>query len=564
MTAGGDRVNGTYGPLGADLATALLGEPWRILPPLPPLLDALDAGWAECGLHTEAAVAEHLATDADERTPIDPAADAVPSAPPRDPAASDKKADRRQRLRLVLRREVKSVVGRYVQAVQRVDDAFETVECRLQKVLHDLRGRWDGASRAQAFGVEGRLNATRRRRENVRACCSGKLQMVMLRCRCCGDVQHGPPAGCNSRTCPRCVRKLRRQQMAHIGGILEQVEVRRVQAGKPKPVWRFLTLTAPSWADFVGMRRHLGAAWGRLLQRRCWSDHVRGAIACWETTHTAAGWHVHAHAIVDAYLERADLVRAWQQTQLVGFAAAIEHGAPLTGAPNDLAALAEACRSDQPRAHRLRAGARRLVRFAERWRVELLAALAAPPDGAPAGFVTEQQALHRLVPVADLAQLARACSHAGSGVHLKLPTGDRSAIVSELCKYAGKDLAGAQGDDGVYGIAGTSDRLADFIAGSFRWRTLRTYGDCYDQPALETRGECNGCGADELEFDGMRIVTAAQAKAIAEQQRAASEDRVRWRREVVRSAVATPERLATLRGRHAATPNRAPPRGASP
>jgi len=142
-------------------------------------------------------------------------------------------------------------------------------------------------------------------------CMSGEVGVPVFACAAgCGERQ-GVPMGCNARLCPRCVRKLRRANQAKIIDLLLAVDHLRARQHRGPARWRFVTLTIRSRDAFLPMRRELAAAWGRLLRRKFWRQRVRACVACFETTHTKAGWHVHVHALVDAFLPRAALVRAW-------------------------------------------------------------------------------------------------------------------------------------------------------------------------------------------------------------------------------------------------------------
>lgn len=454
-------------------------------------------------------------------------------------------------------------LARFCRAIRRIDEAFSVLEQRLT-TAHDeiMAGSWHGSALLRADAIERKLLAVRRRRESIRACVTGRVRLVRFRCcdgGACGNVQHGVPAGCNSRFCPACVRKMRRQGMARVHHILGAVDARRHEASgcrcgrvpgarctATRTRWRLVTLTARSWGAFRPMRQFLGNAWGRLLRRDLWADSVRACVAAWETTHTAKGWHVHVHAAVDAFLERRQLVRTWQQAQAAGLVDMIAAGWSVEGAPGDVAAIAEACRSDEQRREDLRAATRRLCRFAEAWRLELDEALApAPPvRRAPHKRATDaalgkaMRRAHRALlaePAAvrgDLRAIVDAIGN-GAGVDVRDFGDDRDRLVSEMAKYLGKDLGGAQVDDaGEWGVAGTAERMAEFIDGAFRWRTLRTYGDAYDRDELEDEGgmECDACGGP-VEYDGTAWLEDDQAAAVAAREADRRRERKQFRAE---------------------------------
>lgn len=285
-------------------------------------------------------------------------------------------------------REDKSTCELYLAAIARVRDAYAIQETRLTEAEQEAWNAWSVAGMARRKRLTARLEATQRRIRAFENCAEGKVCVHQFACPGCGQVHDSPPLTCNQRTCPGCVPKLRAQNIAHVLELLEAVDTLRQQKGHRTPRWRFVTLTVRSFDDFLAMRRFMAKAWGKLIRHRFWQRAVGACVACWETTHTAAGWHVHVHALVDAYLPRETLVRAWSK---------------VTG---------------------------------------------------------------------GLGQAV--------GVHISEPKGDRRSIARELAKYVAKDLGGAgAADSSAWGVAGTAERLAEFLDGSFRWRTLRTYGDCY-------------------------------------------------------------------------------------
>lgn len=262
---------------------------------------------------------------------------------------------------------------------------------------------------ARRAKITKKLEATQRRIRSFENCAEGKVCVHQFHCRGCGQVHDSPPLTCNQRTCPSCVPKLRAQNIAHVLELLEAVDSLRLKNGHRPPRWRFVTLTIKSFDEFLPMRRFMAKAWGKLIRHRFWARAVNACVACWETTHTAAGWHVHVHALVDAFLPRETLVRAW--SKVTG------------GLGQDV------------------------------------------------------------------------------GVHISEPKGTRASIARELAKYVAKDLGGAgAADSSAWGVAGTADRLAEFLDGSFRWRTLRTYGDCY-KVADQLRQTGGGLTCQECELD---------------------------------------------------------------
>jgi hypothetical protein len=317
---------------------------------------------------------------------------------------------------LALTREVKSTSELYLRASARVRDAYAIQERLLTEAEHEARQAWSLAALRRAAKIEAKVSGVRRRIAALEACTQGKVCVHRFACPTCGQTHDSPPLTCNQRVCPACVPKLRAQNIAKVLELLDAVDDLRQKRGERTPRWRFVTLTVTSFDRFAPMRRFMAKAWGKLIRHRFWSRAVQASIACFETTHTKAGWHVHVHAIVDAFLPRDVLVRAWEK-------------------------------------------------------------------------VTE-----------GLGQAV--------GVHISEPKGTRASLARELAKYIAKDLGGA-GSDGeeatsAWGVAGTAARLAEFLDGSFRWRTLRTYGDCYKvADKLKAAGalSCKECGVG-LEYVG--------------------------------------------------------------
>lgn len=420
-------------------------------------------------------------------------------------------------------------LARFVAAITRVDDAYDVLEQRLQrKMAIVMADCWSAAAMLRLDALRTRLSATRKRRSSARSCAIGDQKATRFRCTSCTDWHYGPLATCNSRFCPRCVRKLRRENMARINSVLQRVEHKRQSSCRPVPRWRFLTLTAPSWSEFAPMRQLLGRAWGRFQHRGIWGS-VKGALAVWETTHTTAGWHVHTHAAIDAYLPFKTLVRAWQQSVLQELVCAILRGDELPGVP--CSDLVDRLRADEVARRHVHAVASRLCRYAERECLELRAAI----ESAPNAITDVRATKYGRTTVSyrnDLRQLLAAVPHP-AGQFIKDFRGDtRSRVLSELAKYCGKDLGGAQVDDpGDYGIAGTPERLADFISGAWRWRCLRTYGECYDRDARNERQpmECQTCGGP-MEFEGARWLNRAGVAALEREQAAKRSERRSARR----------------------------------
>lgn len=274
-------------------------------------------------------------------------------------------------------------------ACERTYDALSGIIARLEKEAQEAWCEGIGSGAWQkADGLEKKARAYRRRRDAMLRCTIGDSCAWVFRCVGCAERKIGQPMGCNARWCPKCCKKLRESNIAHVLDILKCVDERRLRDGAPAPRWRFVTLTIRSQPCLLRMRQDIAKAWGKLIRRRWWIENVGACVAAFEITHTAAGWHVHIHALVDAFIPREWLVRVWEQ---------------VTGGEG-------------------------------------------------------------------LAQ----------GQHVSEPRGSRDQIARELSKYVGKDLGGHFAENpGPFGVAGSSERLQEFISATERWRALRTYGDAY-------------------------------------------------------------------------------------
>jgi len=445
---------------------------------------------------------------------------------------------------LGLTREVISTSSTYLLAAAKVDTAFGLLAEQLRAAYAEANG-WGPESMRHRARLLAKLESVERRRASLRRCFTGDLAVPRFVCSS-GHVTLGAPMTCNVRVCPRCVSKLRRQAQAHVLDVLELVDQRRAREHRPPPRWRFLTLTTPSQPAFLPMRRMLGRAWGRILRRHVWTRNVTAAVLAWETTHTRAGWHVHAHALLDAFVPRPQLVREWQLAVCAEvFADAQDRRQVWTGDPLRAETVA-ACRrllrrgrsapcvrqAAQDGGGRLEVlggdRAQHLVELAELAGQVLVQRTAADgtfevddlePVTRDAAAMAQLQQLLALVPT-------------GVGVHISEPKGSRSEIVRELAKYIAKDLAGAATDEDAgeeaqaWGVAGTPARLAEFVSGAFRWRTLRTYGEAFralgELDGVTCAMTCCECGETSPRFEGVDWLTqqAAAAARVAARPRA--------------------------------------------
>lgn len=215
-------------------------------------------------------------------------------------------------------RDVKSTSGaakvRYRAAAQRVAEALDVATDRLSDAVSAAdAGSWSAAGYRRHQKAVAALRSHQSRRERLIECTTGAVGVQVMRCvGGCGE-QYAAAMTCNVRICPRCVAKARRRNQAKVLGLLETIDEVRRRRGKPPARWRFLTLTTKSQPEFAPMRRAMGRWWGRLIRRKWWRVNVGACIVFMETTHTESGWHVHLHALVDAYVPRDWLCRVWRE-----------------------------------------------------------------------------------------------------------------------------------------------------------------------------------------------------------------------------------------------------------
>lgn len=292
---------------------------------------------------------------------------------------------RENRAPLALTREVISTD----RAAARTYDAISRIIARVElEAWEAWRAGIGGESFARAEALDRKAAAWKRRRENLLRCTAGDQGAFCFRCFGCGGRKLGQPMGCNARWCPLCCRKLRESNIAHVKELMRAVDERRKFSARAPARWRFVTLTVRSQRDLLQMRKFVAECWSKLTRRKWWRDNVRACITAFEVTHTAAGWHVHIHALVDAFVPRTWLVKTWER-------------------------------------------------------------------------ITCGEGLD-------------------AGQHVSEPKGTREAIARELSKYVGKDLGGHFAENpGAFGVAGSEERLAEFIQATERFRALRSYGDAY-------------------------------------------------------------------------------------
>jgi|KBSSwiStaDraftv2_1062776.scaffolds.fasta_scaffold02978_17 hypothetical protein len=438
-----------------------------------------------------------------------------------------------------------SAARRYLNAAVRVDQAHEIAEQLLRERATNTADSWSVAGHRRRVKLLARADATHSRRLKVRECITGKLCVPVLVCNRCGGTKLGGAMTCNSRCCPRCVGKLRRANQAKVHDLLQLVDERRSQVARLPARWRFLTLTLPSLAEFEPMRRWLGSCWGELLRTRLWRDRDPACVMALESTHTRAGWHVHLHASVDEFLPRLQLVRQWQriawrlvvkdaerdqrQLRTRGDRDDVQRALPLARTlrrlerctPQTWEQLRDLVAWSQLRG--ATGDARREVRRCQRIvaRLPQLCARVHTMTGAidvrdlaaDAVFAMHKRSDRRTRTVArwQLRRLLHLLPRDGAQ-DIRDATGTREQMVFELAKYSAKDLGGAAVEsEGEWGVFGTPARGAEFLLGSFRWRTLRSYGDAYRAELREIKepAECPCCSEP---MQHLRTVLYSQAE----------------------------------------------------
>lgn len=428
-------------------------------------------------------------------------------------------------------------IRRLQRAAVKVDLAHVLLSQQLRRRAVAARGAWD-LPRARALDT--RADCVERRRQQTELCVSGRNFVGVYVCESCSTRQAGVPLTCNSRVCPRCCALIRDRATAHLHDLFSLIDQRRARKHQAPPRWRFVTLTVPSTPSFLPQKLWLSRSWGRLLRRDLWRDRVRAAVASWETTHTRKGWHVHVHAVVDAFLHRPKLVREWQDACLRELLA---DAAPDSRRPDAKKRRRIGIWRAAPLLPETVRCAQKLLRIGRRvpavlegkgFRVDLdgvghldsdvelqhlqgggvvltWSRAVVDDDGVPvltrrpwSDVTADVDVDQRPAVRAQLDQLL-AMLPTGAGVFIKDTTGDRASLVRELAKYLAKDLGGASTDVDAegseaseWGVAGTVPRLAEFLDGSFRWRALRTYGDAYhageELQALHDGQCCCDCG----------------------------------------------------------------------
>lgn len=127
---------------------------------------------------------------------------------------------------------------------------------------------------------------------------------------CCGHCQATivVPVCCKDRFCPVCSHSRRARVQARLWQL-----VHFAHRASPLPL-RFLTLTVQSCNDPATMASHLVAAFRRLRSSHWWLRHAIGGAYVLEVTRSAAGWHVHIHALVQgSFIPQHQLAAQWKR-----------------------------------------------------------------------------------------------------------------------------------------------------------------------------------------------------------------------------------------------------------
>lgn len=126
-----------------------------------------------------------------------------------------------------------------------------------------------------------------------------------IACAHCGTMRRVPER-CRDRFCPVCSGSARRRSCRRIYALCDKATTQN------RARLRFLTLTLRSTDDPAAQRSDMVAAFRKLRSTRMWKDRVSGGVWVLEVTHSPAGWHLHAHIIVQGeFLPQRDISREW-------------------------------------------------------------------------------------------------------------------------------------------------------------------------------------------------------------------------------------------------------------
>jgi hypothetical protein len=128
-----------------------------------------------------------------------------------------------------------------------------------------------------------------------------------IACSHCGQMKRVPER-CRDRFCPVCSGSARRRASRRIYALCEKATARNRQR------LRFLTLTLKSTDDPATQRSFMVASFRKLRSTRMWKDRVSGGVWVLEVTHSPAGWHLHAHVIIQGeFIAQQTLSQAWRR-----------------------------------------------------------------------------------------------------------------------------------------------------------------------------------------------------------------------------------------------------------
>lgn len=112
---------------------------------------------------------------------------------------------------------------------------------------------------------------------------------------------------CGLKLCSYCVAKTSQRQRAILRRVIKEVPIRTGYN------LQFLTLTIKNeGVPLLDARAVFNKAWALFRGRKWFQDHIRGGCKNEEFTLTAAGYHYHAHAIVESrYVDYGEMRDQW-------------------------------------------------------------------------------------------------------------------------------------------------------------------------------------------------------------------------------------------------------------
>jgi len=128
-----------------------------------------------------------------------------------------------------------------------------------------------------------------------------------IACAHCGKMKRVPER-CRDRFCSVCSGSARRRACRRIYALCEAAVARN------RARIRFLTLTLRSTDDPSAQRSQLVSSFRRLRNSAFWKGRVSGGVWVLEVTHSPAGWHLHAHILLQGeFIPQHWLSQEWKK-----------------------------------------------------------------------------------------------------------------------------------------------------------------------------------------------------------------------------------------------------------